>query len=93
MVRMLLVIALLDNYLSPYLCSVSVSLSTLDKLVSKLEMPAGSSTVLSTVSSQTVRCLPTRLSVAEMTPSTLSSVRQELESTYQEPFLSIWSLL
>ena len=70
---------------------MSVSLSTLDKPVSRLEMPAGNSTAWSTASSQTVKCHPTRLSVAETTPSTLSLARLVLESTCHVLCSSIWS--
>ena len=80
-------------FILKFFYSVSVSLSTLDKPVSKLAMPAGSSTVLSTVFSPTARCPLTRLSAAETTHSTPSSARLELESTSQELFLLIWSLL
>ena len=73
--------------------SVSASLSTLDKPVCRLAMPAGSSTVWSTVSSQTARCHLTRLSEAETTPPTLSSARRAPGSTYPVPFLSTWSPL
>ena len=73
--------------------SASVSLSTSDKLVSKLEMPAGSSIVLSMVSSLTARCLLTRLSVEETTLSTPSSARLEPASTCHVLSSSIWSPL
>merc|ERR1712135_47639 len=72
---------------------VSVSQSTSDKPVSRSVTPAGSCTVLSTVSSQVVRCQVTRPSEVVMTPSTPSSVKLELESTSQEPFSSILNQL
>merc|ERR1711988_1651861 len=54
-------------------------------------MPAGSSTVLSTVSSQMVKCLPTNPLVVVMMPSTPSSPRLVLESMFQELSSSISS--
>merc|ERR1712198_131642 len=70
---------------------VSVSLSTSDRPVARLAMPAGSSTALSTESSPTVRCLQTRPLVEETTLSTPSSQRPELASTFPEQSLSTWS--
>ena len=61
-------------------CSVSVSLSTLGKLASRLATPAGSSTAWSTAFSQTARCPLTRPSAEATTPSIPSSARLELES-------------
>merc|ERR1712086_1124073 len=66
-------------------------LSTSVKPVSKLVTPAGSSSALSTESSQTVKCHPTNPSVVVMMLSTPSSPRLELESTSQEPSSSISS--
>merc|ERR1711988_355888 len=54
-------------------------------------MPAGSSSVLSTVSSQMVKCHPTNPSVVVMMPSTPSSPRLVLESMSQELSSSISS--
>merc|ERR1712048_454003 len=59
-------------------------LSTSDRPVSRSVTPAGSSSALSTESSQTVRCHLTRPSVAEMMLSTPSSLRLVLASTSQE---------
>merc|ERR1712136_655047 len=72
---------------------VSVSRSTSDKPVSRSVTPAGSCTVLSTVSSLMVRCQVTRPPEVEMIPSTPSSVKLELESTSQEPSSSILNQL
>merc|ERR1712086_424291 len=66
-------------------------LSTSVKPVSKLVTPAGSSSALSTVSSQTVKCHPTNPSVVVMMLSTPSSPRLVLASTSQEPSSSISS--
>lgn len=74
-------------------CSVSVSPSTLGRLVSRLEMPAGSCTALSTVFSLMGRCLVTRPSVEVMIPSTPFSVRRELASMSPGQCLWIWSPL
>ena len=60
--------------------SVSVSRSTWDRLASRSAMPVGSCTAWSMVSSLMDRCPATRLSEVVMTPSTLSSVRPDLES-------------
>merc|ERR1711964_455804 len=60
---------------------VSVSQSTLDKLVVKPVMPAGNSTVWSTVSNLMVRCPLTRPLEEVMMLSKPSSVRPELENT------------
>merc|ERR1711881_506468 len=56
-----------------------------DKPVSKLVTPAGSSSALSTESSQMVRCHQTNPSVVVMMPSTPSSPRLVPVSTSQEP--------
>ena len=47
-------------------------------------MPVGSSSVLSTVFSQMVKCHQINLSEEVMMLSTLSSLKLELESTFQE---------
>merc|ERR1712083_217898 len=60
-----------------------------DKLVSKSVTPAGSSSALSTESSQMVKCHQTNPSVVVMMPSTPSSPRLVPESTSQEPSSSI----
>merc|ERR1712100_66751 len=60
-------------------------LSTSVRPVSRLVTPAGSSSALSTESSQMVKCHPTNPSVVVMMPSTPSSPRLALESTSQEP--------
>ena len=73
--------------------SVSVFLSTSDKLVFKLEMRAGSCTASSMVFSQMARCQVINRLELQMTPSILSSARLEPESTYQERFSSTWNLL
>merc|ERR1712086_614818 len=65
--------------------------STSVKPVSKSVTPAGSSSALSTESSQTVKCHPTNPSVVVMTLSTPSSPRLVLVSTSQEPSSSISS--
>merc|ERR1711935_330280 len=57
---------------------------TSDKPVSKLVTPVGSSSALSTESSQMVKCHPTNLSVVVTMPSTPSSPRLVLVSTFQE---------
>ena len=53
--------------------------------VSKSVTPVGSSSVLSTESSQTVKCHQTNPLEEEMMPSTLSSQKLELVNTSQEP--------
>ena len=73
--------------------SVSASLSTLDKLVARLVTPAGNCTALSMESSQMVRCHQTRPLEVVTTLSIPSSARLELESTFQELSLLIWSQL
>merc|ERR1712093_563332 len=65
--------------------------STSVKLVSRSVTPAGSSSVLSTVFSQMVRCHPTNPLVVVTMPSTPSSPRLVLESMSQEPSSSISS--
>merc|ERR1712167_260096 len=65
--------------------------STSDKPVSKLVMPVGNSSALSTESSQMVKCHQTNPSVVVMMLSTPSSPRLVPESTSQEPFSSILS--
>merc|ERR1712113_231368 len=60
-------------------------MGTSDKPVSRSVTPAGSSSALSTESSQTVRCHLTRPSVVVTMPSTPSSPRLVLASTSQEP--------
>merc|ERR1711934_576419 len=65
--------------------------STSDKLVSRSVTPAGSSSALSTVSSQMVKCHQTNPSVVVTMPSTPSSPRLVPESTSQEPSSSISS--
>ena len=74
-------------------CSVSVSLYMLDKLVCKWAMLAGSFTVWNMASNQTVKCHLTRPLEVVMTPSTLSSVRQELANMFPELCLWIWNQL
>merc|ERR1711872_142339 len=71
----------------------SVSLSTSDKPESRSEMPVGSCTALSTVSSLTDRCHRTRPLEEEMTASTRSSQRRGPANTSQELCSLIWSLL
>merc|ERR1711934_539108 len=66
-------------------------LSTSVRPVSKSVTPAGSSSALSTESSQMVKCHPTNPSVVVMTLSTPSSPRLVPESTSQEPSSSILS--
>merc|ERR1712178_665303 len=65
--------------------------STSVKPVSKLVTPAGSSSALSTVFSQMVKCHPTNPSVVVTMPSTPSSPRLVLVSTSQELSSSISS--
>merc|ERR1712061_206864 len=60
-----------------------------DKPESKSVMLVGNSTALSTVSSQTDKCLPTKPSVAATTPSTPFSPKPVPVNTSHEPFLSI----
>ena len=74
-----------------YHYSVSVSLYTLGKLASRLATLAGSFTALSTASSPMVRCRPTRLSAEGTIPSTRSSARPVLESTFLVPCSLTWS--
>merc|ERR1712083_278735 len=62
-----------------------------DKLVSRSVTPAGSSSALSTESSQMVKCHQTNQLVVVMMPSTPSSPRLVPESTSQEPSSSILS--
>ena len=78
-------------FLSPH-CSASAYPSMLDKPACKSAMHAGNCTVWSTASSLTDRCLPTRPSVGETTPSTRFSAKLELGNTYPVPCLSTWSL-
>ena len=59
---------------------------TLVKLVSKSVTPAGSSSVLNTVSSPMVKCLLINQLVVVMMPSTLSSPRLALVNTFQDVF-------
>merc|ERR1712100_112490 len=66
-------------------------LSTSVKLVSRSVTPAGSSSALSTVFSQMVKCHPTNPSVVVTMPSTPSSPRLVPESTSQELSSSISS--
>lgn len=75
---------------SPPSHSVNASPSTLDRLVSRLGMPAGSFTAWNMAFSQTVKCPVTRPLAEEMIPSTHFSVRLELESMSLELFL--WTL-
>lgn len=70
--------------------SVNASPSTLDRLASRLGMPAGSFIAWNMAFSQTDKCPVTRPSAEEMIPSTLFSVRLELESMSLELFL--WTL-
>merc|ERR1711881_316146 len=70
---------------------VNVSQSTLVKLVYKPVTPVGNYTALSMESSRMVKCQATRPLEVEMTPSTPSSVKLELENTFQERFLLIWN--
>merc|ERR1711939_940820 len=65
----------------------------LDKLVSRSVTPAGSSSALSTESSQMVRCHPTNPSAVVMMPSTPSSLRLVPVSTSQDASSSISSQL
>ena len=71
----------------------NVFLSTSDRPESRSVMPAGNYTVWSTVSSLMVRCPQTRPSEVVMTPSTPSSVKQELANTYPGLSLLIWNQL
>merc|ERR1712136_649652 len=71
---------------------VNVSQSTLDKLVYKSVTPAGNCTALSMESSLMVKCQVTKPLEVEMIPSTPSSVKLELENTFQELLSSILSL-
>ena len=88
-----LIILYLDTYLLFKSCSVSVSLSTSDKLVSKSAMLAGSSTAWSMESSLMDKCHLTRPLEAAMIPSILSLVRLELESMSPVQSLLIWNPL
>ena len=74
-------------------CSASVFQSMLARPEYRWAMPVGSCTVLSTAFSQTDKCQVIKLSVVEMTPSTLSSVKLEPENTFQELCLLIWNQL
>merc|ERR1712086_78429 len=65
-----------------------LSLSTSVRPVSRLVTPAGSSSALSTESSQMVKCHPTNPSVVVMMLSTPSSPRPVPESTFPEPLIS-----
>merc|ERR1711939_1269251 len=65
----------------------------LDKLVSRSVTPAGSSSALSTESSQMARCHPTNPSAVVMMPSTPSSLRLVPVSTSQDASSSISSQL
>ena len=80
------------NLLCPH-PSVSVSPSTWVRPVSRLATPAGSFTAWNMASSRTVRCPVIKPSEVETTPSTPSSVRLELGSTYPELSLWTWSPL
>ena len=71
--------------------SVSVSLSTLDRLESKSVMLVGNSTVWNMESNLTVRCPLTKLSELVMIPSIPSSVRLELENMCHVPSSSTWN--
>ena len=73
--------------------SVSVSVSTSARLVSRSATPAGSCTAWSMASSLMARCPVTRPSVVEMTPSTPSSVRLELANMCPGLSLLTWSPL
>ena len=73
--------------------SVNVSQSTLDKLVYKSVTPAGNCTALSMESSLMVKCQVTKPLEVEMIPSTPSSVKLELENTFQELFSLILNQL
>ena len=77
----------------PFNFSVSVFLSTLDKLVYRSVMHAGSCTVWNMVSSLMVRCQVTKPSEVVMIPSIHSSVRLEQANTFQELSLLIWNQL
>ena len=72
-----------------YFYSVNVFLSTLVKPVYRLVMHAGNCTAWNTVSSLMDRCQVTRPLEVVMIPSTLSSAKLVLESTYQGLSLSI----
>ena len=87
----------------PFLCIILLILlfcnsarsfrSTLDKLESKLAMPAGSCIAWSTESNQMVRCPLTRHLEEEMIPLTLFSVKLELENMFLELCLQTWNPL
>merc|ERR1711935_1295475 len=66
-------------------------LSTSVNAVSRSVTPVGSSSALSTESSQMVKCHPTNPSVVVMMLSTPSSPRLVLVSTFQDPSSSISS--
>merc|ERR1711962_276657 len=72
---------------------VSVSPYTWVKQDVRSAMHAGNYIVWNMGSSLMDKCPVIRRSVEEMTPSTRSSVRRELESTSPELCLSIWSRL
>merc|ERR1712110_26964 len=67
---------------------VNVSQYMSGKPVAKSETPVGSSIALSMGSSLMVRCQVTKQSEEEMTHSTHSSQKLELENTFLEQFLS-----
>lgn len=73
--------------------SVNVSLCMSVKPVSRWAMHAGSSTAWSMASSRTDRCPVTRPLEVEMTPSTPSSARPELENMFPGPSLWTWNQL
>ena len=62
--------------------SVNVSLSTSDKLESRLVTPVGSYTVSNMESNQMVKCHQTKLLEEEMILSTPSLVKPELVNTF-----------
>jgi hypothetical protein len=80
-------------HVSVLVSSVSVSLSTWGRQVSRLAMPAGSCTALNMVFSLTVRCQATKPLAAGTTHSTHSSVRLEPASTCPGQCLWTWSPL
>ena len=69
--------------------SVNVSQFMLVKLAAKSEMPVGNFTASNMVFNPMVKCPLTKQLEEVMTHSTLFSLKLELESTYQEQYLSI----
>ena len=71
--------------------SVNVSQSMLDKLVSRLEMPAGNCIVWNMVFSLMVKCHLIKLLVGAMTVSTPSLAKLVQGNTYLEQSSLIWN--